>query len=77
MIGNVGRAFRAPNLVERYFQGSAEGSGFQLANPDLAPETSLNVDLGLKFRTGRLYAEAIWFRNRSRTRIRAVEIDTR
>lgn len=76
VIGNVGRAFRAPNLVERYFEGSAEGSGFQLANPDLAPETSLNVDLGLKFRTGRVYAEAIWFQNRISDGIRAVQVDT-
>ena len=76
LVSNVGRAFRAPNLVERYFQGSAEGSGFQIANPDLAPETSLNVDLGVKFRTGRLYAEATWFRNQISDGIRAVEIDT-
>ena len=76
LVGNVGRAFRAPNLVERYFQGSAEGSGFQLANPELAPETSLNVDLGVKVRTGRLYAEAMYFHNRISDAIRAVEIDT-
>jgi outer membrane receptor protein involved in Fe transport len=76
LIGTVGRAFRAPNLVERYFQGSAEGSGFQIANPDLAPETSLNVDLGVKVRTGRFYAEAIWFRNQISDAIRAVEVDT-
>jgi outer membrane receptor protein involved in Fe transport len=76
LVSNVGRAFRAPNLVERYFQGSAEGSGFQIANPDLAPETSLNVELGVKVRTGRLYAEATWFRNQISDGIRAVEIDT-
>ncbi len=76
LIGTVGRAFRAPNLVERYFEGSAEGSGFEIANPDLAPETSLNVDLGVKVRTGRLYAEAIWFRNQISDAIRAVEVDT-
>lgn len=76
LVGTVGRAFRAPNLVERYFEGAAEGSGFQIANPDLAPETSLNVDLGVKVRTGRVYAEAIWFRNRISDGIRAVRIDT-
>jgi hemoglobin/transferrin/lactoferrin receptor protein len=76
LVGNLGRAFRAPNLVERYFQGSAEGSGFQIANPDLAPETSLNVDLGVKVRTSRLYAEVSWFRNQISDAIRAVEIDT-
>ncbi|HEX9892544.1 MAG TPA: TonB-dependent receptor, partial [Gemmatimonadales bacterium] len=38
LVGTVGRAFRAPNLVERYFEGAVpEGNGFQLANPDLAP----------------------------------------
>jgi outer membrane receptor protein involved in Fe transport len=76
LVGTLGRAFRAPNLVERYFQGSAEGAGFQLANPDLDPETSLNVDLGVKVRTGRLYAEAMYFHNRISDGIRAVEVDT-
>lgn len=76
LFGTVGRAFRAPNLVERYFEGAAEGSGYQIANPDLAPETSLNVDLGVKVRTDRIYAEAVWFRNRISDGIRAVEADT-
>ena len=64
LVGTVGRAFRAPNLVERYFQGvTAEGNGFLVANPDLLPETSLNFDIGAKFRKGRVYAEAIYFSN--------------
>jgi len=64
LIGTVGRAFRAPNLVERYFEGvTAEGNGFLVSNPELLPETSLNFDIGAKFRKGRVYAEVIYFNN--------------
>ncbi len=64
LVGTVGRAFRSPNLVERFFEGpTPEGSGYQISNPDLVPETSLNVDLGVRVRTGRVYAEAFVFQN--------------
>jgi hemoglobin/transferrin/lactoferrin receptor protein len=65
VIATVGRAFRAPNLVELFFDGATpEGSGYQLRNPDLVAEKSLNMDLGLKFRLGRVGAEAYVFRNK-------------
>ena len=55
LVAGLGRAFRAPNLVERFFEGpTPEGSGYQVASPDLEPETSLNLDLGVKVRTGRV-----------------------
>ncbi|MGK2935434.1 MAG: TonB-dependent receptor [Gemmatimonadaceae bacterium] len=64
LITSIGRGFRSPNLVERFFEGPApEGSGYQRANPDLKPETSVNVDVGARFRRGRFYAEAFAFRN--------------
>jgi hemoglobin/transferrin/lactoferrin receptor protein len=64
LIGTAGRGFRSPNLVERFFQGpTPEGSGFQSRNPDLTPETSLNVEVGFKYRIARLYVEAFAFRN--------------
>ncbi len=64
LMAVVGRAFRSPNLVERFFEGATpEGAGYQLASPELRPETSLNVDLGVKFRRDRVYAEAFVFRN--------------
>ncbi len=71
LVASVGRGFRAPNLVERYFEGpTPEGGSFQTPNPDLVPETSLDTDLGMRFRGGRLYAEGFVFRNKIRDGIR-------
>ena len=64
LVAIASRAFRAPNLVERFFEGPvAEAGAFQIPNPGLQPETSFNLDLGLKFRNERIYAEAFYFRN--------------
>ena len=77
LVAAVGRAFRAPNLIERYFEGATpEGNGYQMASPDLAPETSLNVDVGLKLRRGPLYAEATYFINTISDGIRIAPQDT-
>lgn len=71
LVGTIGRAFRSPNLVERFFNGpTPEGAGFQVSNPDLRPETSLNVDLGVRVRAGRVYAEGFVFQNDIRDGIR-------
>ena len=73
VIGSAGRGFRAPNLVERFFEGAAtESNGTQVANPSLGPETSLNVDVGARYRAGVMYAEAFLFRNDIDDAIRGV-----
>lgn len=78
LVATVGRAFRAPNLIERYFDGATpEGNGYQMAAPNLSPETSLNVDVGFKYRTNRLYAEATYFNNTIHDGIRAVALGTK
>ncbi|MCP4204546.1 MAG: TonB-dependent receptor [bacterium] len=57
-------AFRAPNIVERLFNGlTPEGSGFQVLNPDLTSEESDNIDFGIKFRNKKALVELFAFRN--------------
>ena len=64
VVGTLGTAFRAPNIVERLFNGlTPEGSGYQILNPDLQSETSLNWDLGLKYRRMNAVFEVMIFRN--------------
>lgn len=69
LVVAIGRAFRAANLTERFFEGSVT-LGYFVANPELAPETSSNVDLGLRYRTDRLGLEIFGFRNNIRDGIR-------
>ena len=71
LVASAGRAFRSPNLVERFFEGpTPEGSGFQQRNPELEPETSFTVDLGVKVRAGPAYVEGFYFRSTIRNGIR-------
>jgi outer membrane receptor protein involved in Fe transport len=49
----VSRGFRDPTLSDRFFRGPT-GRGFITGNPDLEPETSLQIDLGARYASGRL-----------------------
>lgn len=78
VVSAVGRAFRSPNLIERFFDGtSSDGSGYQVRNPDLKPETSLNVDLGVRYVNSRVSLEAFGFRNTIFDGIRIEALGTR
>jgi hemoglobin/transferrin/lactoferrin receptor protein len=46
-VGNLGTAYRVPNIVERFFYGSASGSEVR-PNPDIKPERAVTMDLGVK-----------------------------
>lgn len=64
LVFSVGRGFRSPNLIERFFNGTTpEGSGFQSRNLNLKAETSLNFDLGFKYRRRTVYFETTVFNN--------------
>jgi outer membrane receptor protein involved in Fe transport len=64
-LASFGTAFRAPNIIERLFNGpTPEGAGYQILNPDLNSEKSRNVDVGLKYRRHNAYFEAVAFETR-------------
>ncbi|MDZ7332638.1 MAG: TonB-dependent receptor [candidate division KSB1 bacterium] len=59
---NIGRAFRAPALQERFFKGVGQ-VGYLSGNPELRSETSLNIDAGIKWQYSRFLGEFSLFRN--------------
>lgn len=64
LLASWGRGFRAPNIIERLFNGpTPEGSGYQLLNMALESETSDNFDLGFKYSRANAFMEAVAFRN--------------
>lgn len=64
LLASWGRGFRAPNIIERLFNGATpEGSGYQILNTTLESETSDNFDLGIKYSRANAFLEAVAFRN--------------
>jgi hemoglobin/transferrin/lactoferrin receptor protein len=64
LTATVGRGFRAPNIQERSFFGLATtGDTFIVQNPNLMPETSLNYELGFKYRYAQFSGGLNVFRN--------------
>ena len=59
----LGRGFRDPVLSDRYFRGPS-GRGFITGNPDLDPETSLQLDLGLRYTSPNLRAATYYYHYR-------------
>jgi outer membrane receptor protein involved in Fe transport len=71
VVASVGRAFRSPNLVERFFNGpSPEGRGQWIRNLELKPETSVNTELGVKYRSQGVSFQGFVFRNSVKDGIR-------
>jgi hemoglobin/transferrin/lactoferrin receptor protein len=64
VIASVARGFRSPNLVERFYSGpTPKGGGTWVRNPELGPETSVSMELGMRYRSRMVFAEAFVFRN--------------
>jgi outer membrane receptor protein involved in Fe transport len=59
----VARGFRDPVLSDRYFRGPS-GRGFITGNPDLDPETSLQVDASVRYTSSRVRAAAFVYQYR-------------
>ena len=71
---NVGTGLRLANLSERFFVGTT-GRGQVVGNPDLDPEESLNVDLGLRFYGRSTFVSAQVFRLEIDDYIERVSLD--
>lgn len=55
---NVGRGFRAPSSFDLFSNGVHEGTvAFEVGNPNLATESSLNTDLALRVQSAHVRAE--------------------
>lgn len=61
---NIARGFRAPNIAEISANGVHPGTNiYQVGNPNLKPEFSLQEDIGLEFSTKHITANVSVFNN--------------
>ncbi len=63
LTSRIGRSFRAPNIFERFFTDFGSTAGFVVGNPRLKPESGINFDSGLKFRTSKFIGSVVYFNN--------------
>ena len=63
VTGQVSRGFRDPTLSDRYYRGPT-GRGFATGDPDLAPETSLQLDAAVRYTAGRTQLAAYLYHYR-------------
>jgi outer membrane receptor protein involved in Fe transport len=60
VVGGVGQGFRAPNIDDLTILGRT-GSRFEVPNPSLKPEKSLNVEAGVRGRSVRITSSGTYF----------------
>ena len=61
LVGSVAEGFRAPSLDDLTSVSDNVNEGIDIPNPDLAPETSINYEVGLKFNYQRVRAQTFVF----------------
>ncbi len=64
LFGRVARAFRMPGLSERYYFGAPVPYAYFVPNPDLKPEISHGLDIGLRFKSKIFNGNITYFYNR-------------
>ena len=65
LTANVGRAWRSPTLFELFANGPRLGEArYEIGDPTLDPETSLNLDGSIRWANRRARAEVAAFHNR-------------
>lgn len=64
LTGNLGRSFRAPSIFELYASGAHGGvQAYQLGNPNLKAETSVNSELAATWQSSRLHSTVAVYSN--------------
>jgi outer membrane receptor protein involved in Fe transport len=63
VTAQLSRGFRDPVLSDRYFRGPS-GRGFITGNPDLEPETTLQVDLATRYTMARTQVAVYYYQYR-------------
>lgn len=64
LLGNVGRGWRAPTLFDLLSNGLNRGDArYEIGDPTMTTESSLNVDVGARYITERVHAELSVFNN--------------
>ncbi len=71
-VGNLSKGFRPPNVYDLSALGPRPGNRYNIASPDLGPETVYSLDTGLKWQGRRHFAELYLWAARYRDRIAAV-----
>ena len=62
ILGNIGQSFRFPSMSELFYTGLT-GRGTVFGNADLAPEKSLNFDVGFRYLHEKFFASVYGFSN--------------
>jgi outer membrane receptor protein involved in Fe transport len=73
LSSRVGRSFRTPNIFELFFTDSGSVGGYVVGNPVLKPESGINFDSTVKYRTKRFSASATYFNNSYKNFLATVE----
>ncbi|MFQ3580914.1 MAG: TonB-dependent receptor [Chloracidobacterium sp.] len=69
LVARLARSYREPNIFDRYNAGASHTispttRSVTIPNPDLKPETGVNLDVGCKVRFTRFAGSLTYFRNR-------------
>jgi len=73
VFGKIARAYRAPSISELFYTGIT-GRGLIIADPNLKPETSLNLDMGIKVLKNRYFIGLYTFRYRVKNLIQRYQL---
>lgn len=63
-VASVGTGWRSPTSFELFADGVHEGTAtYEIGDPDLVPERSLSMDVGVRYVSPSLVLQATWFVN--------------